>query len=563
MSTERLLGFAENEENVDDFPTTREVVFTATRTGTGVVGELRKVVEDVTSLDTPAQLRKSGIDRFDQLLSQENAREIINHRYEGDETLFHVLCRRLDFIEFGDNPSQVFIRMARSLLENGACVDLEDSAGNTVLHIAAEVIVPAEILKEIIEKTSNPNQENKAKQRPIHKLFQPFGECKRMISKEHIDVFIEVGVDIFSAMPDRWQSVILQSPTPVMFAIEIADVLKSCAQKDEVRRQQFLYMAECVEQMAADLIECCSKNETYSILTDKLMRYALDNGLKKFIATGPVQGCLKDAWYGRGRECRGTFLKKREYATKVILYLLKTLFLPFFMIIKLPSYGCNYNLFSTDFLERKVEPVTQFIANAISYAIFLICLIANIIFDNEISRCDNLEDGRGCGLKALDWIVLVFVVGLIVQEAIQLNRIAFGEYVSTLSNILDLTIIFLFIVYYFLAIVGFYSHVDIHVRYELVRASYHVLGFTALISSIRFLSYLQVHSVLGPIQLSFSDIISDVMMFLVILGTFLVGFSVSVTSVYSARVYSPGRLVNATAPYYVDKYVYLNKSLNH
>jgi cytochrome c peroxidase len=114
MSTERLLGFAENEENVDDFPTTREVVFTATRTGTGVVGELRKVVEDVTSLDTPAQLRKSGIDRFDQLLSQENAREIINHRYEGDETLFHVLCRRLDFIEFGDNPSQVFIRSKSS-----------------------------------------------------------------------------------------------------------------------------------------------------------------------------------------------------------------------------------------------------------------------------------------------------------------------------------------------------------------------------------------------------------------------------------------------------------------
>ena len=82
-------------------------------------------------------------------------------------------------------------------------------------------------------------------------------------------------------MPDRWQSVILQSPTPVMFAVEIADVLKTCADKNEARRRQFLDMAENVEQMAVDLIEGCSKNEAYSILTDKLMCYALDNGLKK------------------------------------------------------------------------------------------------------------------------------------------------------------------------------------------------------------------------------------------------------------------------------------------
>jgi hypothetical protein len=281
----------------------------------------------------------------------------------------------------------------------------------------------------------------------------------------------------------------------------------------------------------------------------------------QFIATGTVQRCLKDAWHRRGEKCTGPFPRRRECVAKAILYLLKMLFLPFFMIILLPCYWCNYNSFTNQFLEKGVEPIIQFIANAFSYVIFLLCLIANVVFDNEMSRCDNLEDGSGCGLKALDWIVLVFVAAMIMQEATQLKKIGSGVYVSTPINILDLTVIFLFIVYYSLAIVGFYSHVDIHVRYELVRASYHVLGFVALVCSIRFLSYLQVHPVLGPIQLSFSDIISDVMMFLIILGTYLVGFSVSVTSVYSARVYSPGRLVNATAPYYVDNFWISLKSM--
>ena len=283
----------------------------------------------------------------------------------------------------------------------------------------------------------------------------------------------------------------------------------------------------------------------------------------QFIATGPVQECLKDAWYGRGEESRGAFLKKREYVTKVSWYLLKMLLLPFFMITKLPSHGCNYDSFSKKFLERKVEPVIAFIANATSYAVFLLCLIANVIFNNELSRCDNLAYGSGCGLDALDWIVSIFVLGVIVQEANQLKKINFGEYIASFTNSMDLTLIFLFIVYYLLAIIGFYSHVDIDVRYQLVRASYHVLGFASLISCIRFLSYLQVHPVLGPIQLSFADITSRVIMFLIILGTFLVGFAVSVTSIYSARVYSPGKPANATAPYQVDKYAHLFNQLRN
>ena len=60
--------------------------------------------------------------------------------------------------------------MAEVLLKKGADVNLVDSAGNTVLHIAAEVIAPVKTLQDIINKTHDPNQQNWAKQAPIHKL---------------------------------------------------------------------------------------------------------------------------------------------------------------------------------------------------------------------------------------------------------------------------------------------------------------------------------------------------------------------------------------------------------
>ena len=259
---------------------------------------------------------------------------------------------------------------------------------------------------------------------------------------------------------------------------------------------------------------------------------------------------MRGSWYGKKDE---SALEMREYPGKLGIYLLKMLFLPLFMVIMLPRRGCYYKQFADQFLECDVEPVIAYIANAISYVIFLALLIAKVIHNNQETRCDNLEDGTGCGMDALDWIVFIFVLGLIAQEVGQFRNIEFTEYFSSFSNIFDLILMFLFIVCYLFAMIGFYSHLDIDVRYQLVRASYHVLGFAVLISCIRFLSYLQAHSVLGPIQLSFVGITSDVVLFLIILGTFLVGFAVSVTSIQTASKYSPGKLAHASGAYHVDK----------
>jgi hypothetical protein len=202
----------------------------------------------------------------------------------------------------------------------------------------------------------------------------------------------------------------------------------------------------------------------------------------------------------------------------------------------------------------EIQPVVTFLGSVLSYVAFLVLLITKVTLDAEKSRCDDLEIGNGCRLSYLDWILFAFVVGLIVQEASKMLSLGFTVYIRCFSNVFDLVMMFLFVAYYLLEMVGFYSNVDISARYQLVRLSYHVLGLAALMSCLRLLSYLQAHSMLGPIHLSFMGISLDVVMFLIILGTFLTGFSLSVTSIYSARLYSPGAPPNATEPYEVGRY---------
>lgn len=281
VSCERSSLLAFTDDVTDGFHFFSTV--TGTRRSKEAVEEptLKKVAEELKEVVTNQRLTDQERQRrLDELLAGKCDSKIVNYQYERGETLLHILCRQVNSI---CNIETV----VQTLLEKGADVDSKDIDGNTVLHIAVEMVVPAKVLEDIIGKTDYADCKNGAEERPVDKLFKPVGECKRMIRKEFMHTFIAKGVDVIRdltnlcAIPNHWQSVILQSPAPVAYAVEIADVLKSCAAKDEVQKQLFLDTAESVEQIAVELIEGCSRSEAYSILTDQLMCYALDNGLKK------------------------------------------------------------------------------------------------------------------------------------------------------------------------------------------------------------------------------------------------------------------------------------------
>ena len=186
------------------------------------------------------------------------------------------------------------------------------------------------------------------------------------------------------------------------------------------------------------------------------------------------------------------------------------------------------------------EPCIAYIANAITYLLFIVLLIIDVSLKSNATT-------QATSPSVLDWIVFVFVVALILQEVSQAlgHRSDFKNYITNWSNLFDIFLMLTFVTYYVLLFVGYYAIDD---SFEVIRASFHVLGFASLISSVRFLSYLQAHAVLGPIQLSFVGIFYDVVLFLIILGTFLIGFAVSITSVYSAPARSLGAAEDASVP---------------
>ena len=189
---------------------------------------------------------------------------------------------------------------------------------------------------------------------------------------------------------------------------------------------------------------------------------------------------------------------------------------------------------------RADEPCIAYVASAVTYLLFIVLLIVDVSLKSNATT-------QATSPSVLDWIVFVFVVALVLQEVSQAlaHRSDLMKYISNWTNVFDIFLILIFIIYYCLLFVGYYAIDD---SFEVIRASFHVLGFASLMSSIRFLSYLQAHAVLGPIQLSFVGIFYDVVLFLIILGTFLIGFAVSITSVYSAPAKSLGAAENATVP---------------
>ena len=240
---------------------------------------------------------------------------------------------------------------------------------------------------------------------------------------------------------------------------------------------------------------------------------------------------MKTSWYGQVR------LKNRQYTYKVFLFLAKAFLLPFVFAFCLCClrYSCLRTRY-TEFMKVD-ELIIVYIANAVSYLLFVLLLVINVSLKSS--------DIPATSPSNLDWIVLVFVVALTLQEIAQAlsHRQKLVHYATNWSNILDIFLSLTFTSYYVLLFVGYYAIDD---GFQVIRASFHLFGFASLLSTNRLLWYLKATALLGPIQLSFFGIFYDVVLFLSVLLNFLIGFAVCITSVYSAPVKSVGASENAT-----------------
>jgi hypothetical protein len=161
---------------------------------------------------------------------------------------------------------------------------IRDSEQNTVLDVAVQMVVPEATLEKILNRMlADDILKDLDHKSVVTKLFNAIRSCERTVTSRHINALIGAGIKIFNETPKDCLKFILESPeSAVRSAVRIAKVLNVCADKDAAHGPLFREKADRVEQMALELINSSSsKDEARWILTDEVVKYALDNDSKK------------------------------------------------------------------------------------------------------------------------------------------------------------------------------------------------------------------------------------------------------------------------------------------
>lgn len=172
--------------------------------------------------------------------------------------------------------------------------------------------------------------------------------------------------------------------------------------------------------------------------------------------------------------------------------------------------------------------VVNYVVHAFSLVLFVLVLVITIHDGSSVSHFISAE-----------WILLLFLFGMIEEEIRQVRRYKLKRYLSlqSINKWIDAIVAVVLIFYFLLRVIAVLSP-DFNYRSHIQRAAVHLLGFMTLIACIRIITFLQAHSTLGPIQISFLRVAADVVTFLVILAMFLFGFSTCVAAIYSSYSYA-------------------------
>ena len=212
----------------------------------------------------------------------------------------------------------------------------------------------------------------------------------------------------------------------------------------------------------------------------------------------------------------------------VFLFLLQSLCLPYFGL-KFLVCSSKQRDSSTSQRKRLLQglkitpsryPVVTFCSDMIGYLIFLAFVITRIAYYTAEPN-----------LTWIDWVILLYVTAMIAEEIYQISNKQTLYF--NITNVLDISIILLFSCFFVLRIVGSPAK-----NLLMMRISEHVFAVAAGVSFLRVLHYSQVSRKLAPIQISFIEITTELVSFVVILGVILVAFALALSGSYIAGIHT-------------------------
>ena len=170
-----------------------------------------------------------------------------------------------------------------------------------------------------------------------------------------------------------------------------------------------------------------------------------------------------------------------------------------------------------------------------------------------------------CSISFTELAAVAFVVGLLVQEAMEAYRQGASIYFSKWWNVVDTLIVLTFPLAYIVWFTAWFRCGGVWKPRETAFIVADAIYSTASVLAYFHLAHIfQVNSVLGPLQLSLYKMLKDVLKFLAIFFLLYIAFATGVINTYSYYVVSQKQLKDdkyPAVPRY-GKYVYNPMSSN-
>ncbi|EFN61135.1 Transient receptor potential-gamma protein [Camponotus floridanus] len=265
------------------------------------------------------------------------------------------------------------------------------------------------------------------------------------------------------------------------------------------------------------------------------LKLAIKLRQKKFVAHPNVQQLLASIWYEGlpGFRRKNMFLQALEIVRIGILF-------PFFSVAYIIAPHSMVG-------QTMRKPFIKFICNSASYFTFLFMLIlASQRIENVIDSWmghDVVEEPartkRGAPPTVVEWIILAWVSGLIWSEVKQLWDVGLEEYVNDMWNVIDFITNSLYVATVALRVVAYYrvqkeneasgSLIELQREqwdtWDPMLISEGLFSAANIFSSLKLVYIFSVNPHLGPLQVSLSRMVVDIMKFFFLYVLVLFAFS--------------------------------------
>ncbi|EGD79507.1 hypothetical protein PTSG_10078 [Salpingoeca rosetta] len=414
-----------------------------------------------------------------------------------------------------------------ALLSELADANFRDVFGKTPLLCAARRGNLA-ITEVLLKEGANPNIGDV---RGVDPLYEA-------LTRKHVDVakaLLRAGADpvhtltaltnILEGVKDYAIELLVQdemlccAPEVLRVCFRLSYHLNMLSQRQEERKHFYSGLRDRCRDLAVNLLAACNDMwDVRRLLAEGtgLLGLALKYDQTLFVSHPYCQEYMKELWLGQYVGVYG-----KEFFGVVLKYIFFPLVFPYYLILFALQTPKNLQFSRLgDYVRLCHTPFVKFMGHMTSFILFLVLLIVASTEDSHV-----VPNGVELALGA-------WVIALIIQEAREIYQTPSRIYLASVWNWLDITNQLLYLAVIVMRVVLYADRNSRDDSDDLLFASNVTLALAALLSCIRFLNVLEVHHLLGPLQISIRQIISDLVVFLAILLVFMLAFAVALTKVF-------------------------------